>query len=537
MIEARSAAGLEGAIHTRRERVLLWTGVASLVALLLATAVMDRYATVSLVAVTAGLLLVVGPSWLLAWPTQLGVIIAVILFIPIKRYTMGGGLGFQVEPYRVIVALVLALWWAALLVDPQTRARRVGVEGAAWCFGVAVLISLLLNVREINAAGLWGPIVKAMLFFASFFVVMYLAAGAVQTRRQLDRILMLLVAGGAIVGLTAIWESRTGFNPFDQLDRVIPGIQLDPAGIPTTPGRDGRPRSYASAQHAIALGAALVMLIPMGIYLYRRAKTRGGNGRLWLAAIAILGTGALATQSRTGVIMLLAELIAYLFMRRAETVRLLPALLPILVVVQIVLPGTLGTIKRSFFPTEGSLVASEQAEAGSDGSGRLADVGPSLDEWSQEPFFGQGFGTRLPSFRDGENRNDAKILDDQWLTSLLEVGAAGVLALLWLFLRMSRRLAKRARGDPTDRGWLLSGLAAAIIAFVVGMFTYDAFAFIQVTFLAFITLGLSAALLAIEHPEEEVSRAGAGGKLGTAIRAARHAAAQRGAAAARAGAR
>jgi hypothetical protein len=69
------------------------------------------------------------------------------------------------------------------------------------------------------------------------------------------------------------------------------------------------------------------------------------------------------------------------------------------------------------------------------------------------------------------------------------------------------------------------------------MFTYDAFAFIQVTFLAFITLGLSAALLAIEHPEEEISRAGAGSKLGTAFRAARHAAAQSGAAAARAGAR
>ena len=39
-------------------------------------------------------------------------------------------------------------------------------------------------------------------------------------------------------------------------------------------------------------------------------------------------------------------------------------------------------------------------------------------------------------------------------------------------------------------------LAAGVAAFAVGMFTYDAFAFIQVTFLLFIFVGLWSAVLA-----------------------------------------
>jgi hypothetical protein len=62
-----------------------------------------------------------------------------------------------------------------------------------------------------------------------------------------------------------------------------------------------------------------------------------------------------------------------------------------------------------------------------------------------------------------------------------------------------RRFGREAKKDDSARGWLLISLAAGICAFGVGMFTYDAFAFIQVTFLLFIFVGLGSALLA-ERP-------------------------------------
>ena len=40
---------------------------------------------------------------------------------------------------------------------------------------------------------------------------------------------------------------------------------------------------------------------------------------------------------------------------------------------------------------------------------------------------------------------NARILDDQWLATLLEVGAFGVLALLWLYARARPQLGRAAK--------------------------------------------------------------------------------------------
>jgi hypothetical protein len=159
----------------------------------------------------------------------------------------------------------------------------------------------------------------------------------------------------------------------------------------------------------------------------------------------------------------------------------------LLVVIQGVMPGTLQSFKFMLNPT---YIAQEQAVAGGTGQGRLADLGPSLSEWAHgNPFVGSGFGTRAPA--DDANPNGAQILDDQWLGSLLEVGAIGVIGLWWLFsrgIRMAGRLARTGKGEDT---WLGTALAASLTAWMVGLFTYDAFAFIQATFLAFILLGFA----------------------------------------------
>ena len=48
-----------------------------------------------------------------------------------------------------------------------------------------------------------------------------------------------------------------------------------------------------------------------------------------------------------------------------------------------------------------------------------------------------------------------------------------------------------------DDDWLFAALAASVTSFAVGMFTFDAFSFTQVTFIFWVFLGLSAALLRI----------------------------------------
>src|SRR5919106_2429308 len=87
--------------------------------------------TETFAAVVAGCLLLsaiaVGrPS--LPWERVLGALLLVILFIPIRRYRFPGDLPFQLEPYRVLVALVVMGWIASLLVDPRVRLRRSRFE-------------------------------------------------------------------------------------------------------------------------------------------------------------------------------------------------------------------------------------------------------------------------------------------------------------------------------------------------------------------------------------------------------------------------
>ena len=78
----------------------------------------------------------------------------------------------------------------------------------------------------------------------------------------------------------------------------------------------------------------------------------------------------------------------------------------------------------------------------------------------------------------------------------METGVIGVATWVWVFGRFIRRLGRLARRDTTHYGWLLAALTASITAYAVGMVTYDAFSFIQSTFVMFILLALGAAALA-----------------------------------------
>ena len=98
-----------------------------------------------------------------------------------------------------------------------------------------------------------------------------------------------------------------------------------------------------------------------------------------------------------------------------------------------------------------------------------------------------------PRDRPGRRSGGAQILDNQWLGTLLEIGAVGVLgaAVAVLPRRSAGSRGGRARTRAPTAGsrprWPRRCRRTRS-----GMFTFDAFAFIQVTFLAFIMLGFAA---------------------------------------------
>jgi O-antigen ligase len=200
--------------------------------------------------------------------------------------------------------------------------------------------------------------------------------------------------------------------------------------------------------------------------------------------------------------MLLAIGIVYILLRPQQMKRFWPAIIPTLIIIHFALPGTLGTIKESFFPQGGIVAQQKNANVG---SGRLATLGPALhSEFTPNPILGEGFGTRVTTPDPVLAQPNGPILDDEWLGVLLEIGVVGTLALVWLFVRSLRRMGKAAKNDFSPRGWLLAATTAGVAGYGLGMFTYDAFSFIQVTFLLFIVLGIGAA--ALLWPSEQWER-------------------------------
>ncbi len=439
------------------------------------------------VTVIAAALAVTFGGRLLKWRNVFALLLVVILFIPIRHYTLSGSVGFQLEPYRLVVLVILLFWVTSLLIDRRVRLQRTGFEGPLTAIVVVTVASILVNTGRIHELGVQSIVTKKLTFFLSFIVIVYFIASVIRTRKDIDFVIRLIVIGGAILSFFALVEFNTGFNLFDHIGRVFPLLRVQETGFHSLEVRGGKARVYGSGQHPIAYGAFLLMLVPLAIYLARRTGTR-----LWWTAAALIVLGSLATVSRTGILMILVLIFMYARLFPAFTKRLWPLLVPALVIIHIALPGSLGTIKESFLP-KGGLIKEQQGAKGTRGSGRVADLGPGLSQAMQTPLLGQGYGSRVVDIGPLQN---APILDDQWLETVLETGFLGVAVWLWLFVAFVRRMMRRAREDiDAPDAWLYAALGSSVASFAFGILFYDAFSFIQVTFFAFVLIALGAMLL------------------------------------------
>jgi O-antigen ligase len=424
----------------------------------------------------------------LQWRTLLAAAILTAFFIPIRKYTLPSSLPFELEPYRVVLGLLLVAWLTSLLIDPRVRLRKSGFEAPLLAFILVALCSLVANAGRV--ATLSHVLAKKLTFFGSFVLLIFAIVSIARRFEVAQAIVKVLVVGGTGLAAGAVLEHRTGFNVFSVLPRAIPGlhahevVQMDAS----TDSRGAGIRAVASAETAIELGAILVMLVPLAVALARST----GKRRWWLA-VCILLPGAVGSVSRTTVLMLVAVVLVSLRVRPRETRRLWPALVPLFVVIHMAVPGALGSLGQAFFPKQGLI--GQQANTAV-GSGRIATLGPALGELGADPVLGEGWATRVTTHDDPGTLPNGPILDNQWLGVLLETGFVGLLALLWLFVHIVRKLTREARDDLSPRGWLLGGIAAAIAAYAVGMLTYDSFSFLEVTLVLFVLLGLAGAILA-----------------------------------------
>ena len=429
------------------------------------------------------------------------VLLAVIMFVPIRTYAIPSPLPFELEPYRLVLVLVLVGAGAALLATPGMTLRPVRFGIPIAVFVATLILSIIVNAVPLAREGLLGTAFGGLLNLLFVLSVFFLVNQFLTGERLVMSVVTFLAWAGGFVALAAIVERATRINIFLRLGDILPLTLLRDA---VEAYRAGGFRSFGSAQHPIALSVMLCMLLPVTIYLARYA-TRPYNlisrGIVYGALTLVLVGGIAMAVSRTGIIVLAAMLLATLLLRPVIAISAVLAALPLLFLGSLLSPRTIETTLLSFLDVD-ALVASQYTSAGWGGAGRLADLDPAFAQVAQSPVFGGGYGGRIVV---GEDANGF-ILDNQVLAVLIDAGIIGVIGLAVFLLvpivvlyrhSMLRKVPRRFRD-------LAFAIATAAVGYTAAMFFYDAFGFMQTLFLLCILLAIGSWLLT-RAPDDEPS--------------------------------
>lgn len=433
-----------------------------------------------------------------SWVGGLALLVAVVMFIPVRRYSLPIPLPFALEPYRVVIVLLLLAVVGALVLDRTRRWQPVAFGWPVGIFFATLIVSVIANGPSLVTQNLASTSVGALVNYFVLLSTFYIARQLVATETLVFGLITALVWCGTVVALFAVFERVTRINLFWRLATVMP---LQMLADDSEAFRAGGYRSYASAQHPIALSVMFAMLIPLAIYLarYGRRPLNEINRRIiYGGVVAVLLLGILAAVSRTAIVVLAVMLLLTLLLRPWLGITVLGLSLPAVVLGWMLLPKVFDTMFASFFDLD-SLIASQQTSAGWGGAGRLADLAPAFAEVVVHPFFGTGVGSRIVV---GDEAN-AFILDNQVLGTLMEAGAVGVVGLAALTVVPALMLLRfafiSAKTEPRY-ALLAFAVAVSIAGYIAALFFYDAFGFFQTFFVLCFLFAVGAWLLTASPP-------------------------------------
>jgi hypothetical protein len=437
------------------------------------------------------------------WPNMVVSLALLVWLVPIKTYSLPVNLPFNLEPYRLFLLLLVFAWFIGVLAG-RSRLSAYGQALPLMLFTGVLFATQIVNFDEVNTVTGEPEALKSLSYFLSFILVYLLVTSTLDSVSAIDKLLRTLVVAAAIVAVSALYDSRFTYNVFEHLHQWIPVLEYHPREVDAA--RGGLLRVYGSAQHPIALSVALLMMVPLAIYLASQAATVL-RSRLWAGAAIVCAAGALGTVSRTTVVMIVAMFVVALVLRGRSLVRYWPLLFILPVVVHFLTPGALGGIYKAFFPEEG-LVASLGDRAGEGGSGRLADLGPGLELWRESPLVGIGIGEQtVPSDAPPgvpANETPELIFDDQYLNTVVTTGCLGFVAVVWLVWGGVIKLARAARrrfGRPSD---LLAACCISAAGFGASMAVFDAFYFVQCTLLFFMIVAIGFRVRSLSQPSVDM---------------------------------
>jgi hypothetical protein len=325
------------------------------------------------------------------------------------------------------------------------------------------------NVEQVNAT-MVSAADRGLLSAAGWLGVVLIAAEGLRSWRDLDVLVGWLAWLGSVVAGLGIVQYFTGLNVVEYIS--IPGLSLN-TDLGGVDGRSVLNRVSSTAVHPIEFGVVMACLFPLALH---RAIHRWGR-RGALLPMLLIFVGAFLSVSRSAMLDLavIAIVLVSGWPARWRLRALCVAPLAI-VAMRVAFPGLVGTLVALF------------TNLGNDPSieGRTDDYDVVLDLSGDHPWLGRGLYTFVPK--------TYRILDNQWLGILLELGIVGTAVVIGLIVTAfcCARSARRNAGTGRNRHLGLV-LSSAIAGAAVSMITYDAWAYRIQSGLTFLVIGLAGA--------------------------------------------
>lgn len=413
----------------------------------------------------------------------LTVYLVLALFIPSNLALPAlGGVG---TPANVFALLGLLWYLATWLGGRVLPARGTRLARVAMCvLGLAVLAAYISDAaRESSHAEVLGAD-RGLIGFLVWVSLVVLTSAGIQERGRLDVLMRRVVVLGSVVAAIGFYDFFSGTNIADSIH--IPGLQTSVAQV-SVMDRGAFTRPRATTAQPLEFGGMLAILLPFAIQqAFDPVRRHLHWTRRWGPVLLIAGALPL-TVSRTSIIGLL--LVALVMVPRWQPARRWAAIgvmTASVAVFKVLVPGLIGTITGLFASFLSNSDSSTQAR-----TVKYSAIVPYLEE---HPLFGRGFGTFTP--------DRYFFTDNQYMLTLAEMGALGLLAMLVLFVAgihqggAVRRLAR----TEADRELGQAFFASSLVALVVSA-TFDSLSFPMFAGLFFLLLGAGGSLLGFVRGE------------------------------------
>ncbi len=256
--------------------------------------------------------------------------------------------------------------------------------------------------------------------------------------------------------------------------RMIPGFTVNIANSDIT-YRGGLKRVTGTTIDPIELGVVAGMLLPLALYLLLYDRDRR-PWRRWVPMMCI-AVAIPVSVSRSAIVAVAVSVGMFVvLLPRARRLPLIAALPVAVTGVFVAAPGLIGTLARYF------------TLGGSDPSILHRTNNYSYVETlvRHAPWFGTGEGTYLPTVQH--------ILDNQYLTTAIELGIVGLVVLTYFFaLPVATALVARQRTADPELRTLCGALAGSAAAAMICSATFDSLSFPVFTYVEALILGLCGA--------------------------------------------